>query len=880
MTSAGHEILPAVILWDPNTTYPQFVTSRLLKCETCAASLSVLYWLDGKTSSKQPRILHSIESTVLLVSAVYGCVNKHKMLAHDEAVLQCFPAQHIVPFVLFHRTGFTREFADTCLVLLRRGVNFHNMESIILERRWETFSRQNMLYQHSMPPEDCHTSQDFFSSELAKSPSDSMLTKCFLATFLKEEQAYLSEIASTNIGDTISFDHTFEVATNIGYLREDGTWIPLYDSLFLVLNSAGKIVTWQLTKGTSLSQVEQVLRELHDHAEQQQCKIKTVYIDNCCSLRKKVQCILGNNTNVKLDVFHAVQRIVRTLPKRHSHYHKCLEKLRLVFRTDGDSGKERVSATPPPDVMLRNMDRFIHEWKEVKSASGVSIFSPDALRAIQNLRKHIRAACLSNIPPGGGTNRNERFHRHIKSYFNRSRVGVLLAYALMTVIIHSHNNAQKINGKYVSRPIRASPHHMSSPIHIPSNTIGISPKMKHTESLSESWEVDVKDCQIDIDKVRLIYKCCLYKLHISWSLASMKLTQLQKAVFSLRPFSATTDTQIALEGNLQRMLSEYGLTCRAVAKDGNCFFMSVALNMMQNIGKWAKVMEDLGISQPTATSSMTLALELRKIFVSELLGDHFPKYYSFMDMDVEDFRCEAHKFLCDGYYNSELGDVMPLALATALNANLLIFTSSRQMYITPESESTAGTVFVVYDQTGTGHYDAALPFNSSGAQNVKKGTSVYCKCGVNSAPERQSCIPLSQYNTRCKCYKESRSCCSHCRCKNCANPHGSKQVITLKRKRTPHDLQIPLPVSKIFAVDRGEAITGGCWSEFETIVLMEIFYNHEKEDKAAITKLFNDIAYYSTSLFCVNPLPEDVVFRQRSLHQIQAKLKHVCISLN
>jgi hypothetical protein len=179
VTSSGHEILPAVILWDPNTTYPQFVTSRLLKCETCAASLSVLYWLDGKTSSKQPRILHSIESTVLLVSAVYGCVSKHKMLAHDEAVLQCSPAQHIVPFVLFHRTGFTREFAGTCLALLRRGVNFHNMESIILERR------QNMLYQRSRPPEDCHTSQDVSSSELAKSPSDSMLRKYLLATFFE-----------------------------------------------------------------------------------------------------------------------------------------------------------------------------------------------------------------------------------------------------------------------------------------------------------------------------------------------------------------------------------------------------------------------------------------------------------------------------------------------------------------------------------------------------------------------------------------------------------------------------------------------------------------------------------------------------------------------
>ena len=129
---------------------------------------------------------------------MYGCVNKHKVLAHDEVILQCFTQQYLVPFVLFHRTGFTRDLADTCMALVRRGVNFHNMETIVLERRWETFSMQKAFDQHSSS--NYHTTaidQNFFSSELAKSPSDSLLTKCFLATFLKEEQVYLTEIVST-----------------------------------------------------------------------------------------------------------------------------------------------------------------------------------------------------------------------------------------------------------------------------------------------------------------------------------------------------------------------------------------------------------------------------------------------------------------------------------------------------------------------------------------------------------------------------------------------------------------------------------------------------------------------------------------------------------
>ena len=90
-----------------------------------------------------------------------------------------------------------------------------------------------------------------------------------------------------NVGETISFDHTFEVATNIGYLREDNIWVPQYDSLFLVFNGVGKIVTWQLTKGTCFVQVEQVLKDLNVRTELQKCNI-----DNCCSLCKKYKVLL------------------------------------------------------------------------------------------------------------------------------------------------------------------------------------------------------------------------------------------------------------------------------------------------------------------------------------------------------------------------------------------------------------------------------------------------------------------------------------------------------------------------------------------------------------------------------------------------------------
>ena len=65
----------------------------------------------------------------------------------------------------------------------------------------------------------------------------------------------LQEIERITVGSTISFDHTFRIASNTGFRRHDNVWATQYDSLFIVMNASGKIVKWQFTKGTSLEQV-------------------------------------------------------------------------------------------------------------------------------------------------------------------------------------------------------------------------------------------------------------------------------------------------------------------------------------------------------------------------------------------------------------------------------------------------------------------------------------------------------------------------------------------------------------------------------------------------------------------------------------------------
>ena len=141
--------------------------------------------------------------------------------------------------------------------------------------------------------------------------------------------------------------------------------------------------------------------------------MRTVYVDDCCKLRSKIENVFGKNISVKLDIFHAVQRISKTLRKRHPYRLQCLQDLRLVFRCDGDSGEKRLSTTPSSEKILLNFENFIKKWHKVADYNGVKLFNNETDVAIERLKKHITLGCLSNIPAGCGTNKNERLHQLI-----------------------------------------------------------------------------------------------------------------------------------------------------------------------------------------------------------------------------------------------------------------------------------------------------------------------------------------------------------------------------------------------------------------------------------------------------------------------------------
>ena len=57
------------------------------KCNEFGSIMNNSYWNDDSSSTKQPRMIHGLNDIVYLVSAVYTCDKKHKILAHDKNIL-------------------------------------------------------------------------------------------------------------------------------------------------------------------------------------------------------------------------------------------------------------------------------------------------------------------------------------------------------------------------------------------------------------------------------------------------------------------------------------------------------------------------------------------------------------------------------------------------------------------------------------------------------------------------------------------------------------------------------------------------------------------------------------------------------------------------
>ena len=245
-------------------------------------------------------------------------------------------------------------------------------------------------------------------------PSAKIIKDCFLQDFQSKEPLYTYHMPQIS-AEWISIDHTFKVAANTGIQRKiDSKWEKQYDSLLCILNEQGCVLAWQLSKGTAFDKVQDLLGGLKARLDQQEKTLTEYYfLDNYCAWRRKIQSIFGQTLQVKLDIFHAVQRVTMKLSKRHPFHYSCIQAFSLVFRQEQDRGEKRKFALPDPETMEKQLDSFIESWKD-KIFDGTPVLTSEAIGELEKLRKHITKGCISHIPPGCGTERNEDLHKCLR----------------------------------------------------------------------------------------------------------------------------------------------------------------------------------------------------------------------------------------------------------------------------------------------------------------------------------------------------------------------------------------------------------------------------------------------------------------------------------
>ena len=673
--------------------------------------------------------------------------------------------------------------------------------------------------------------------------------------------------------ESISCNHTFKVAANIGFKNPtNGTWVKMYDSVFCILNENGQVVKWCFTKGTSFDKVTTLFSELKNRLINREMKLHTVYVDNCCHVRKKIQSIFGQDTKVKLDLFHAVQRVLKAVSNRNPLYTRFLKELRHCFRQPNDCAKERNMNTPTAQEVSLNLRQFKERWGSL-AYKEKAVLNTKATKEIDNLLVHAENGCLSDIPPGAGTERNENLHGHINKFLYRKRIGIKLAYALFTKVFAKKND--KIVSVTFKGPIDQEHFGFQKAECEQTLKAELKPVNEYsTENVANmlavvEHELALKSLGHDegLDITHLQYFSILHKCLMMWLFyLGIKNTKLND-IMTVRsiPFlfvkTRSSNSPKRTSSHIDNVLKLNGLERVPVLGDGNCFFKST-YNALKDFVDANYILENQGINL-TELSADDFVLKLREIMVDEWLT-HMEEYIGQTTYEYDDYVFEANQFLQDGYFQSELGDTMVNCLSNALGVSVILFSDNGtpMQAIRPSRECKIDRpICLVHSSEGAGHYDSAVFLKCQSRfkeepnkhEKINKKLDKGCSCGKNGRDSTMRCTTNEKYKTRCPCFLNGKECTSLCRCRNCQN--GRNLDHNIRAKSNGHANKSKYETSMNFATKKGEDTESCLGLNFvEFYLLHEVRQMNMVASVGAVRDTYNDVCNLANMLFADIPL--------------------------
>ena len=418
------------------------------------------------------------------------------------------------PIVMLRRSACTNDLVDFIETEILQGISFLKICEGIAALNFKEFKERSRCLSLSqaapLPDSQCQW-DSFYEDQIYSFPGNNKITEIFLADFLRKECYYEEEMKNiARYSTSLSCDHTFKISKYICASRGvDGEYVRQFENLFIMLNEEHQVVGWKLTKSTAFSEITTLLQNIK---ETEEGDLQSVIVDDCCKVRAQYQSIFAG-VMVKLDLFHATQRIIKTLPKGTESSRQMSKEVGLIFRDSGDCGETRTLPTPDPQVMERNLDNFLKRWAgTLKKENQINTF-----KEFENLRVHIKKGCLSGIYPGQGTECNERLHQTLNKSLlcGATTIGPEIAIAILSLIFYAVN-CKKQGRRHVSNA-KVVPF-----VPLPSSLIEEdSTSMKRSESaLNNGKKIQLDNvwraCQMDknrLDQIStLIYMILLIRL--------------------------------------------------------------------------------------------------------------------------------------------------------------------------------------------------------------------------------------------------------------------------------------------------------------------------------------------------------------------------------
>lgn len=295
---------------------------------------------------------------------------------------------------------------------------------------------------------------------------------------------YTQHMAS-HCGHWLSEDHTFKVSANIVYWS-NLKWIKLYNAVFIVMNEENKVLAWQLTRGTSIDTVQSILTGLYQRHQNAQQEIEGIIIDNCCTVKNKINAIFGSRVLIKLDLFHAIKRILEKIPRKgvtselREVRQVMIKDLRLCFRNEKDIGQTRKKPTPPSDKMEKNLQDFLKKWSS-ELLDDMKVLPDKAVTEISKVVKHVKLGGVAGWCGG---------------------IGVALAVALLATVFYKLNVCdmkEKGRGQRICTPVSQRFHTFVASGKCPSSEkFGIGNNTSHLLSFTDESESTLSD-NLDIE---------------------------------------------------------------------------------------------------------------------------------------------------------------------------------------------------------------------------------------------------------------------------------------------------------------------------------------------------------------------------------------------